>query len=722
MFQSKKQIPLPRAALSRVSMKSARFMLVLLAALCTHAQEPSKTQRPGQKEDTVVVTTNLVQLDAVVTDKSGRPVSDLQPEDFELIENGHVRPITSFSYISLLKETASSNQGNAHSALKSGPPKLNALRRENVRRAVAIVVDDFGLSFESIARLRSALEKFIEEQTLQSDLIGVIRASSGPGAMLQFTSNRAQILATIKRLKWYPIGRGRMSAFDSMSPIDNDENGVELTGYSASSPPDLSSKEFSGGSLGSLALVIQGLSRFPGRKSIVLISENLPLTTRAAQINGATRVLDRLIQHANQHSIVISTIDARGLPKPGLTADDSQNNLAANQIDKRLLARGIKHAVDQDTLSYLATQTGGKFIHDNNDLTNALNQIMESEEGYYLLAYRPEDMESDGKQKKPHKVNLRLKRPELELRTRSAFYVPVLSRQLADDADGKASLLREALVSPFVREDVHLKITSLFTGRAEITTLVHVNVRDLEFVGSADGTYTGSFDIAMVAFDDNGKVVRQVARTQTLRVPSASYKNLLEHGLVYTLNALITPGAYQVRVAFRDNGSGRLGSDSQFVEVPDARKMDLKVCGFAVQGVEPTPALQTATQGSKTAATESDSHSLRSGPAVRAFAAGEVLTYSYLVYGARGNGAAARPNLISQIRLFRGDKEVFTGNVNPVNRFQRLSDGGIVAEGTLKLGTVLGAGQYFLQVIVTDQLAPVNKQLADQWIDLEIVK
>src|SRR5205807_9491087 len=177
-----------------------------------------------------------------------------------------------------------------------------------VRGAMAIVVDDFGLSFESIARLRTALEKFISEQTESTDVIAVVRASGGPGAMQQFTANRAQVIATIKRLRWYQTGRGGAAALDSMTAADRNENGLDLQGYSSSRPPDLSHKEFFGGSLGALGFVIDRLAKFPGRKSIVLISENLPLTIPEAQAGGATRVPDRMIELPNQHSIVISTM------------------------------------------------------------------------------------------------------------------------------------------------------------------------------------------------------------------------------------------------------------------------------------------------------------------------------------------------------------------------------------------------------------------------------
>jgi VWFA-related protein len=716
-------------------MKYVNVLVPLLLVVCAAragGQNPPKKDQTEKTQDVVIVTTNLVQVDAVVTDKSGRPVTDLQPEDFELLENGQARQITAFSYISLTSEgslpSATPTSGaDAGGVRKSGPPlTLHAIRPESVRRAIAIVVDDFGLSFESIARLRSALESFIREHTLPTDLIAVIRTSGGAGAMQQFTSNRAQIIATVKRIRWYPIGRGGMSAIDSFGPIDNDENGLELKGYSANRPPDLSSKEFFGGSLGALGFVIQGLSRFPGRKSIVLISDNLPVTSKEAQVSGIARALDKLIELANQYSIVISTIDARGLPKAGLTADDSQYNLAANQMNVRGRERRMKFTVQQDALSYLAEQTGGMFIHNSNDLTDGLRKIVDGEQGYYLLAYRPDDLpaESGRARERTYKVSLRLKRPGLEVRTRSGFHRTRAAREGDGPIKGKDDLLREALASPFVREGVRLKMTALFIGGSQIKILLHVDARDVEFVKSPDDTYNGSFDIAVVAFDDNGKIARQIARTQTLRVPSGSYEQLLRDGVVYSISVpMQAPGAYQLRLALRDSTSGRLGSDSQFVEVPDAKKIRLTVSGFVVQRAEsakPDAALQQVAEMPRTSLA-TGSNGARRGPAVRQFDAGDLLTYSYLIYGARRNIGTDSPNLFSQIRLFRADKEVFTGRTVPVVVSQESSSGGIVAEGNLRLGRGLMPGEYFLQVIVIDKSAAVEKQLSDQWIDFEIV-
>jgi VWFA-related protein len=684
-------------------MKQPVALLTFLLLLCVapaRAQNPPNQTRPQSDEDRVVVTTNLVQVDAVVSDKNGKQITNLRPADFELVEGGRSRDIVGFSYIDLKTNVPATGKNPAANARNQAtPPQLHALRPESVRRAIAIVVDDFGLSFESIAHLRPALEKLVSEQTEASDVIAVVRASGGPGSMQQFTSNRAQVIATIKRLRWYQTGRGGAAALDSMTADDRNEDGVELPGYSSARPPDLSRKEFFGGSLGALGFVIDRLAKFPGRKSIVLISENLPLTSREAQAGGATRALDRLIELANQHSIVISTMDARGLPKSGMTADDNQYNLAANQVDKRTRERSQKFTVSQDALNYIAEKTGGMFVRNENDLNDGLRRIIDSEQGYYLLAFRPDDADKE-RPDRTYRVTLRLKQPDLVLRSRSTF------RRFASGADQpktqtKTDILRDALGSPFVKENVRLKVTALFTGRLQLKVLIHVDARDITFTESPDGAHKASFDLAVVAFDDNGKIAQELLRSEPVTVPAKHYEQALRDGLAYTIGVpLEKAGPYQVRVAVRDDESGRLGSDSQFVEVPAARASRLSVAGLIMQA--------NTTEN-------------RGGPSVRRFIQGDALEYSYLIYGARQNQNNSTA-LTSQIRLFRGSEEVFTGKILPTTPANDSPGEAIISGGTLAVTASLPPGEYFLQVTVTDELAPRDKQTSTQWIDFEIIK
>src|SRR6476659_29533 len=65
-------------------------------------QQPTPSPSPSPQtdsQDVVRITTNLVQIDLVVT-KDDKPVTDLQAEDFEIFEDGKPRTITNFSYVS----------------------------------------------------------------------------------------------------------------------------------------------------------------------------------------------------------------------------------------------------------------------------------------------------------------------------------------------------------------------------------------------------------------------------------------------------------------------------------------------------------------------------------------------------------------------------------------------------------------------------------------------
>ncbi|MBC7933117.1 MAG: hypothetical protein H7Z38_21350, partial [Rubrivivax sp.] len=89
----------------------------------TTQQQPSPTPTPqdDSDEDVVKITTNLVQFDAVVTDKKGQIVTDLQPEDFEVFVGGKRQQVTNFSYISIESGASAQPRPASRPADKSAP-------------------------------------------------------------------------------------------------------------------------------------------------------------------------------------------------------------------------------------------------------------------------------------------------------------------------------------------------------------------------------------------------------------------------------------------------------------------------------------------------------------------------------------------------------------------------------------------------------------------------
>src|SRR6185436_8635648 len=181
------------------------------------AQVQQSTQKPDE-EDVVRITTNLVQVDAVVTDNHGKLVTDLKPEEVQIFEDGRKQKITNFSFN--LSDTAPAKPPTKPAPVdKSAPPApTTTLKREDIKRTIAIVVDDLGLSFESTAYVRRALKKFVDEQIQPGDLVAIVRTSGGIGVLQQFTADKRQLAAAVERVKWNGLGRGGVSAFAPIQP------------------------------------------------------------------------------------------------------------------------------------------------------------------------------------------------------------------------------------------------------------------------------------------------------------------------------------------------------------------------------------------------------------------------------------------------------------------------------------------------------------------------
>ena len=206
--------------------------LCLLVSISAQQQEPSRQQNKPEETDVVRITTNLVQVDATITDKSGRQITDLRPEEFEVMQDGKSQTVTHLSYIVTSGGNVESVAKPSPALRSSLPPAPITLRPEQVRRTIAIVVDDLGLSFVSTAYVRKALTRYINEQMQPGDLVAIIRTSAGAGALQQFTSDRRQLLAAADLVRWYPLGRGTVAAFSPLQPNESDRmlNMLERSG------------------------------------------------------------------------------------------------------------------------------------------------------------------------------------------------------------------------------------------------------------------------------------------------------------------------------------------------------------------------------------------------------------------------------------------------------------------------------------------------------------
>src|SRR6266581_2411859 len=425
------------------------FVIILSFLLLSsaHPQQPA-SQSPQQSatttqqsrsgtddQDVIRITTNLVQVDAVVT-KDGKQVTDLKPEDFELFEDGHPQTITNFSYVSNVPGSAPSVNVSAKSAGRDGAvvPIVPAVAHpHDARRTIALVVDDLGMSFQSMNDVRRQVLKFINEKLQPNDLVAIIRTGGEVGALQQFTTDRRMLYSAIEHLRWNPCSRTGLYVF---APAGSE-----------STPTDApcGGQRNLLGSLRVLKFVVQGMRDLPGRKSLVLFSDHLPIeqqepSTLSQQSQNSDNPADtgdadvdtdnrsylaqlkKVAELAIRASVVIYAVDTRGLPYTGLTAADRLSPGAGargmnNQIQTILSNRSRAVFAGREGSDLIARETGGFLVRNSNDF--GLEKIADDQKGYYLLGYRPTEETFN---RKFHHLKVSLKRRGYTVRTRAGFY------------------------------------------------------------------------------------------------------------------------------------------------------------------------------------------------------------------------------------------------------------------------------------------------------------
>ncbi|HKW96684.1 MAG TPA: VWA domain-containing protein [Bryobacteraceae bacterium] len=672
---------------------------------------------------TIRITVNLVQVDAVVTDSKGRPVPGLEAKDFELLQDGKPQKITHCTYISIPHATAT--PAGPQATLPTPTP--TALQPSQFRRTVALVVDDLGLSFESMARVRSALKQFVDRQMQAGDLVAILRTGAGMGVLQQFTSDKRLLYAAVDHVRYNALRRESIQDLIAEPQLNSADSSLKDMRAAEADLNELRERSLSLGTLGAIRFVVNGLTEFPGRKSVVLFSDSMRLLTREKgplahlNVHGISQTvvdsLEQLADLCNRNAIVVYTVDPRGVTFQGFTAADQLDAVRGDTMAAADLSqRSQDFSNTQEGLNLLAHETGGLFVHNTNDISAGLNQILDDQSGYYLIGYVPDSSTFEEKSGRPlfHRISIRVTHNGMRVRTRSGFYgVPDQAGGGAPGARG-AQLLA-ALNSPFSASGIHVRLTPLFANNAKegsfIDTLLYVDAHDLTFAGEPDDWHKAVLEVAAVTFGDNRD---EANRRFNVRLHGEDFKRALDSGLVFRMHHPIKKaGAYQLRCAVQDDGSGRLGSASQFIEVPDLTQGRLALSGVVVSGaLQQRSALTTPVQDASISPLES--------PAVRVFKPGDQISWALFVMNARLDASSHQPNVRLQLRMFHDGQEIYTGQPLPAPAGEQTDLKRIFAGGRLRLGSRLEPGNYTLEVVATDNLATAKHRTATQSMDFEI--
>lgn len=717
---------------------------------------------PTPPEDQIVrISTDLIQIDVTVTDKNGKVVPGLGMGDFEVYENGEKQTLTGafFATRSIGGATLSpsANRPAGQVTLPPASPEATVIAPGDVRRTIAIVVDDFTMSFGSVYYARVALRRFVERQMQPGDLVAIIKTSGSVGALQQFTSDKRVLLAAIDSIRWNPM----TSDVDALNPTGqtpqevterftgesnvvaqaagNDSSGrlsnmkphESITQVKARDFSDLKNANpvqegiYAQASLGTMRYIIQGMNELPGRKVMMLFSDGIDIARNSAKTrtSEAAEILQDLADFANRSSVVVYTYDTRGLKSMAIQAADTTYEIIDGHRSQKVQLRTDKFKAKQDGLVYLAKQTGGQALLDSNDLNGGIQRSLDEQSGYYLLAYIPAAENFDPDKRRFNKLEVKVTRPGFNVAYRSGFFSNSNGQEVAAFA-GSQKDLSKALTSPFATNQIEVSTNALFaddpTDGGYLRSFVHIDAKSLTFADAPEGWKTATFNIAAAAFGNNGVAVEQKEAQYTIKAKGATLDAMMQKGFVYVLIMPIkTAGVFQYRVAVRDTTSGKIGSAAQVVEVPDLGKRKMTISSLAVENVSMSIWQNIAAGKVGTGPGKIQVPStLLYDTVLRQFKAGTVVRYGFEVYNAKGDGQSM-PKLETQATILQNEGVVVEGSLNKVDASAQTDSKRMKVSGAIMLKDSLQPGDYLLRLTVFDR---AGKQVASQILPFAIVK
>lgn len=747
------------------NLRSAILVCITVAAIAFGQGQPKPTPpATPQDVDVVRVSTELVQTDVMVFDKQGHFVDGLQRDQFELRVDGKPQPVSLFDRVvagSQKEEQLVSARKNSAATVTAAPGSveqrgrtviffiddlhLSASSVQKTRQAILEFVEKQMSSSDQVAVASASgqigfLGQFTDNKT-------VLRAAVARLNHRPYTVQDSGATITMTEYNALRIDQGDRDPIEYYATQLLRETNFKIPGAGGLGPPPggpvgqplppprsfgmtresaermvkerannmlKQSASVTNNTLLGLESLMRSSAQFPGRKLVFLVSDGFFLNDRNT---GFGEKLKQITDAATRAGAVIYSLDARGMV--------SMVDVSSNRPDPEgHLSRSNtgELSASQDPLYALAEDTGGRALLNSDAFNGALTKALNETSNYYLLAWRPAEEEQKTKSYKRIEVSV-IGRPELVVKLAKGYLQSQADSEMAradaaNTRDNHAPLTAAAGAKdqPVKLVDAELnKALAAFADRKGLPTAVSVTFIDTPDNGpiitasvqagtttldyGADNKEKAAVDIAGVVLNDQGKSVASF-KTRVSVAPLDSARQS-DAGVVYNYKTPLKPGLYQVRTAARDQKSGKVGSASQWIEIPDLSTHRLTLSSLLlISEVTGREAKPDATKPGAPAATPQVQFSVD-----RRFKKSSQLSFWIFIYNTlrAGNGSSP-PDVTAQIEMVSNGKSIVKVPARKLDMvgmpdLQRIPYGGQFPLANL------APGRYDLNVTITDQLA-----------------
>jgi VWFA-related protein len=659
----------------------------------------------------------LVTVDVVVADQHGDPVRDLAAADFTLAEDGRPQVVQFFQTVESARAPSGETRRAAQSVERSYGYSTNVGAQARPERSFVIFFDDVHLTQEQGERAKTAIERFLEQETDAGDLVSLVAPARGLRWHARLPDGRTELIKILASLHGSVPPEAdleRMSDYEAYRiHVMQDEQMAERVGRRFSNyhvfgrdqvnlqrdeGPRPEKKGGTAGlieplvqfraaetyaraaarnrtTLGALTSTIEAMASVRGRKAIILMSPGFILDQEL--------VLFRQVEDAARRAnIAMYFVDARGL--------EVQSVFGSAQFGSPLDSRDVgaanaDAALEAEGAGALAESSGGFVVRNSNDLAGGLRRIGRESRVYYLLGYMPADTRADGRFRR---ITVRVGRPDVQVRARKGYFAGGVPSK-PGDARATADALEMALQSPYDLAALPVRAAAYVFGHANAAAVsvllaVEADLRVFQLKANA-GVLTDVLDLRLLVTDLGAGETKRYERTVEMNLQS--HVPRVETSAWYPLSQPfeLAPGRYQARLVVRDRNSGRVGSVTHDFDVP-VRK------GLSLSSLIVTDTIETPAHGS-------------GGPprpvliVRRLLTAGSTLYYQYSVFD-----AGRTPNGETRVKaghLVRRADGTLVKELKPTPLLP--GAGGMSRFAGISLAGV-PAGEYELVVDVTDEV------------------
>lgn len=365
----------------------------------------------------------LVSTDVIPRDAAGRFISDLTRENFTVLEDGVPQAIASFALVHGGRTFTTMEAPRAEVPEGIVLPQARRPVADVAGRVVVIIVDDLHFEPEYTPHVRRLIETLVTNLLHDGDMAAIV--SSGPSAIeIGLTYDRKLIAAAATKIR----GSG-MTAAELFQMLESSQgpgdlrNRAQLAFYTAYN-------------------LINELEKVQNkRKAVIYISTGYDFDPFAEARRGRDRVMGG--RFADPTRFLLDE-DNPYFRLPAVTADVDlyaymrELTLAANRSNATLFTvdpRGLAGIVDagqyldqsewrtylqktQSSLRYLAEETGGFAVVNDNDFATAFKRIDAETSDYYVIGYYSSNPDP---KRRVRQIEVKVNRPNVTVAARTAY-------------------------------------------------------------------------------------------------------------------------------------------------------------------------------------------------------------------------------------------------------------------------------------------------------------